>query len=107
MLFVFWKVPSMTDVEKRRLQLLQEVRKNYSDKNTPPAIQPRYSNAYHSLYKDGLEEETRPRSTFLLRLIIAAFIFAAVFMIDYHEEEVVNVNSQIIVNEVQKDLFSQ
>lgn len=97
----------MTEVEKRRLKLLQEVRKNYSDKNTPPAIHPRYNYAYHSIYEDEFNEQSRPQSTFFLRLIIAAFIFAFVFMIDYHEEEIVNVNSQTIVNEIQKDLFSQ
>ena len=97
----------MTDVEKRRIQLLREGRKNYSDKNTPPAVHPRYQSVYHSLYQDEFEEETRPRSTFFLRLIIAALIFAFVFVIDYNKEEIANVNSQTIVNEVQKDLFSK
>lgn len=97
----------MTDVEKRRLKLLQEVRKNYSDKNTPPAVHPRYSCAYHSLYQDEYDEETRARSTFFLRFIIAVLIFAFVFVIDYYKEEVANVNSEIIINEVEKDLFSQ
>lgn len=97
----------MTDVEKRRLMLLQEVRKNYSDKNSPPAIHPRYQSVYHSIYQDETEEGCYHKSTFLLRLIIAAFIFAVVFMVDYHEEKIVNVSSQTIVNEVQKDLFGQ
>lgn len=97
----------MTDVEKRRLKLLQDVRRNYSDKNTPPAIHPRYSYAYHSIYSDETDEQSQPRSTFFLRLIIAAFIFAVIFMVDYHEEKIVNVDSQTIVNEVQKDLFSK
>lgn len=97
----------MNEVEKRRLKLLQEVRKNHSDKNTPPAIHPRYSSAYHSLYHSEFDEQTRPRSTFFLRLIIAAIIFTFVFVIDYHKEEIANVNSQTIVNEVKKDLFSQ
>lgn len=97
----------MTDVERRRLKLLQDVRKNYSDRNTPPAIHPRYSNVYHSLYQDEFDEQTRPRSTFFIRLIIAALIFAFVFVIDYHKEEIANVNSQTIVNEIQKDLFGQ
>lgn len=97
----------MTDVERRRLKLLQDVRKNYSDRNTPPAVHPRYSSTYHSLYQDEFDEQTRPRSTFFIRLIIAALIFAFVFVIDYNKEEIANVNSQTIVNEVQKDLFGQ
>lgn len=97
----------MTEVEKRRLKLLQEVRKNYSDKNSPPAVHPRYNSVYHSLYQDEFDEQTSPRSTFFLRLIIAALIFAFVFVIDYHKEEVANVSSQKIVNEVQKDLLGQ
>lgn len=96
----------MNEVEKRRLKLLQEVRKNYSDKNTPPAIHPRYSSTYHSLYQNG-DESFFPRSTFMLRLIIAALIFTFVFVIDYNKEEIANVSSQTIVNEIQKSLFSQ
>lgn len=97
----------MTEVEKRRIKLLQEVRKNYSEKNTPPAIHPRYRIAYHSLYHNEFDEDVNKRSTFFLRLFIAIAIFAIVFIIDYNEEEIVNINSQTIVNEVKKDLFSQ
>ena len=96
----------MNEVEKRRIKLLQEVRKNYRDKSTPPAIHPRYSCTYHSLYQND-EVQFSPHSTFLLRLIIAALIFAFVFVIDYNKEEIANVNSQTIVNEIQKSLFSQ
>lgn len=97
----------MTDVEKRRLRLLQDVRKNYSDKNTPPAIHPRYRSAYHSLYKDEDEEQARPKSTFFLRLVIATFIFVCFFMIDYNKKEVASISSQTIIKEVQKDLFGK
>lgn len=96
----------MNEVEKRRLKLLQEVRKNHSDKNTPPAIHPRYSSTYHSLYQND-DEQISSRSTFLLRLIIATLIFAFVFVIDYNKEEIANINSQTIVNEIQKSLFGQ
>lgn len=97
----------MTEVEKRRLKLLQDVRKNYSDRNTPPAVHPRYSSTYHSLYQDEFDNQTHPHSTFFLRLIIAALIFAFVFVIDYNKEEIANVSSQSIINEVRKDLLSQ
>ena len=97
----------MTDVEKRRLQLLQEVRKNYSDKNTPPAIHPRYQSVYHSLYGKETENISRTEGNFLLRILLAAFIFAFVFLIDYYDETVVNVDSKTIVTEIQKDLLSK
>lgn len=97
----------MTEVEKRRIKLLQDVRKNYSDRNTPPAIHPRYSSAYHSLYHNEFDEESRPRSTFFLRLLIAAIMFAFVFVIDYYKEEIANIDSQTIINEVQRNLLGQ
>lgn len=97
----------MTEVEKRRLKLLQDVRKNYSDKNTPPAIHPRYSSVYHSIYSNEIDEQYHPQNTFFLRFIIATFLFAVVFLVDYHKEKIVNVDSQTIISEVQKDLFGK
>ena len=106
-LFIIKEGDSMTDVEKRRRRLLEDVRKDYSDKNPPPAIHPRYSSVYHSIYSDETDEQCRPQNTFFLRFIIAAFLFATVFMVDYHKEKIVNVDSQTIINEVQKDLFGK
>ena len=97
----------MTEVEKRRLKLLQDVRKNYNDKSSPPAIHPRYSSTYHSLYHNEFDEEARSHSTFILRLIIAAILFAFVFVIDFYKEDISNVNSQTIISEIKNDLFSQ
>lgn len=97
----------MTEVEKRRIMLLQEVRKNHSDRYAPPAIHPRYHSVYHALYQEGEEEASIGKSTFLLRLIIAGLLFAFVFVMDYHKEEVLHINSQVIVQEIQKNLFSQ
>lgn len=106
-LFIIKEGDSMTDVEKRRRRLLEDVRKDYSDKNPPPAIHPRYAGAYHSLYKDEFDEQSTSKSTFFLRLIVATFIFACFLIMDYNNKEVVSVSSQTIVNEVQKDLFGQ
>ena len=41
----------MTEAERRRNELLRETRKIYSEKYAPPAIHPRYQNAYQSIYK--------------------------------------------------------
>ena len=42
----------MTETEKRRIALLAQTRKTYSDKNSPPAVHPRYKGAYQSIYKN-------------------------------------------------------
>lgn len=97
----------MTEVEKRRITLLKEVRKNHSDRYAPPAVHPRYHSVYHALYQEGDDEIAIGKSTFLLRLIIAGLLFAFVFVMDYHKEEILHINSQVIVREIQKNLFSQ
>lgn len=96
----------MTDVEKRRLKLLQETRKNYSDKYAPPAIHPRYQTTYQSLYGMEDEEKTGKKNTFFIRLFISMLIFALFFIMDYKEERIGYVDSQTIVTEIQKS-FSQ
>ena len=67
----------MTETERRRNELLRETRKIYTEKYAPPAIHPRYHNAYQSIYK------TTPRkkqnSTFLARVLIAILLFSAFF----------------------------
>ncbi len=97
----------MTEVEKRRLKLIQDVRKNYNDKDSPPAIHPRYRTAYHSLYKEEANEESGSKSSFMFRLFLAALLFACFIFMDYSKEKIVNVSSQTIINEVQKNLFGQ
>lgn len=97
----------MTDVEKRRLKLLHETRKNYSDKYSPPAIHPRYQSTYHSLYKDDFDEQAKTKNTFLFRTVIAILLFALFYVMNYRNEDIGMVNSQTVINEVQRDLFSK
>ena len=97
----------MTEVEKRRLRLLQETRKTYSMSSSPPAIHPRYQSAYLSLYGRGEEEERKGNSSFLARTLIAIFVFVLFYAMDFGNEKIGTVNSQYIVNEIQKDLFGQ
>ncbi len=96
----------MNDVEKRRLKLLQETRKNYSDKYSPPAIHPRFHSTYNSIYKEQTEE-TAVHNTFFARLVIAALLFALFFVMDSREEKFGTVDSQVIISEVQKNLLSK
>lgn len=95
----------MSEVEKRRLKLLQETRKSYSDKNSPPAIHPRYQSAYRTLYEETDFDKTK--HTFFIRLMIAAILFAIFFAMDYHKENIGIVDSQTLIHQVEKDLFGE
>lgn len=91
----------MNDVEKRRVTLLQEARKDY------PAVHPRFQATYDSIYGEHTEEETEFHSSFLLRTLIAVLLFALFFVMDYRKEKVGTVDSQSVIQEVQKNLLSQ
>ena len=97
----------MNDVEKRRLRLLQETRKKYSDTYAPPAIHPRFQSTYHSIYGRDENDYTENKGTFLVRTIIAMLLFALFFVMDYRNEKIGKVDSQVVVNEVQKNLLSK
>jgi hypothetical protein len=97
----------MNDVEKRRLQLLQETRRNYSDKYSHPAVHPRFQSTYDSLYRDRQNEQTEEHGTFLVRVVIAVLLFALFFLMDYSNEKIGTVDSQVVISEVQRNLLSK
>ena len=97
----------MSDIEKRRTQLLQDTRKIYSDQYSPPASHPRYQSVYASLYDEGFDEKSSNIKLFFIRLFVAVLIFGAIFLLDYREEKIANVNSNMIIREIQKDLFGE
>ena len=97
----------MNDVEKRRLQLLQETRRNYSDKFSPPAVHPRFQSTYDSLYRDRQNGQTEERGSFLVRAVIAILLFALFFLMDYSNEKIGTVDSQVVISEVQRNLLSK
>ena len=82
-------------------------KKIYNEKYAPPAIHPRYQSAFRFLYGTETEENRWGVGSFLVRFLIALFIFLFVFIIDVRRESVVNVDSQTVIAEVRKDLFSQ
>ncbi|MBQ8803983.1 MAG: hypothetical protein IJZ53_10135 [Tyzzerella sp.] len=94
----------MTDVERRRLKLLQDVRKTYSERNTPPAVHPRYQSTYLSLYASE-EERMHAKGTFTMRLIISILIFGLFCIINYQNESYGAIDSQYIVQEIQREQF--
>lgn len=91
----------MNDSEKRRRQLLEETRSLYSDRNSPPAVHPRYKFAYARLHGD--EEEMAP-GTFGLRLFLCFMLFAAFVAMDNNGITVKSVSSDRIVQEITTDL---
>jgi len=97
----------MNEVEKRRLKLLQETRKNYSDNYTPPAVHPRFQGTYHSIYGRDESEYEANRGSFVIRCVIAVLLFALFFIMDYRNEKIGTMDSQFVVNEVQKDLLGK
>lgn len=96
----------MTDVERRRLKLLEDMRKTYSDRNTPPAVHPRYQSTYLSLYAND-EEKAGEKGTFIIRLIISILIFALFCIIDYQKESYGDIDSQYIVQEIKRNQFTE
>ena len=75
----------MTETEKRRIALLAQTRKTYSDKNSPPAVHPRYKGAYQSIYKnENMTNGENNKSTFGIRLVIAILLFGLFVAASYN-----------------------
>ena len=97
----------MNDVEKRRLKLLQETRKNYSDSYAPPAIHPRFQSTYNSIYGRIENEYIEGRGSFIIRIVIAMLILGLFFIMDFRNEKIGKIDSQVIINEVQRNLLGK
>ena len=91
----------MNEIERRRQELLNRTKTIYNNQKQPPAIHPRYTGVYRSLY------ETQKKSTFVLRLAIAVVIFLLFFAVHYKSLNIGSVNSDIIIQEIQNNLFSK
>ena len=91
----------MNEIERRRQELLTRTKNIYNNKKQPPAIHPRYQGMYHSLY------EKQKNSSFVVRLAIALTIFLFFFAIHYQSVDIGFVDSKIVVQEIEKNLFSE
>lgn len=89
------------DTEKRRRELLQQTREQYSDYFSPPAIHPRYRSSYNKLYSGEREESV---STFGARAFLCLMLFAAFVTMDMKKQEVFHVSSERIAEEITTDL---
>ena len=92
----------MTETEKRRIDLLQETRKIYSDKYAPPAVHPRYQTAYHSIYKnDTMSIEENKNSSLGVRTLIAILLFALFIIAGKNGME----ETETVMQEIKQDAF--
>lgn len=89
----------MTDAERRRIELLEQTRKLYSDKNSVPAVHPRYQSAYHSLYKNEIQEERKKTGTFGARTVIAILLFC-LFLAASRSEDM---DTDMVVNQIEQE----
>ena len=65
----------MIDAEKRRMELLTQTRKMYSEHYAPPAIHPRYQSTYQSLYRVETKNKQESSGTLGVRFLIAILLF--------------------------------
>lgn len=86
----------MTDVERRRIELLKQTRKTYEDKNIP-AVHPRYRNTYTSIYGREMQEEKS--GTFGARLVIAILLFGLFVIANKNEME----EAEIVSTQIQQE----
>lgn len=96
----------MSDVEKRRLKLLQETRKLYSDTYAPPAIHPRFNATYRSIYEDHGEVQ-HSNYGFLIRTVVAILIFSLCFVMKYENQTIGTVDCNQVIAVLQDDLFGK
>lgn len=90
----------MNNSEERRRELLRQTRQLYDD-SWIPAVHPRYGNIYRNLY-DGDEEEQG--GSFVFRLALVILLFVCYVWMDYAEVPVMNVSSDQIVTQIEKQM---
>lgn len=93
----------MNETEKRRRELLNQARNLYQDRETFPAVHPRYRAAYRSIYETEDSVLGNRKGTFGIRSVICALLFAAFVVMDQKEAKVWNVDSKEIVSQITAD----
>lgn len=93
----------MTETEKRRIKLLQDMKKTYSVKTSTPAVHPRYQSAYRALYTVETEENKVRKGTFLMRAVISILLFILFVVMDYREEKIGNIDSHQVIEAIRQE----
>lgn len=96
----------MNDSEARRRELLRQTRKLYQDSSEIPAVHPRYGRIYHNLYgeESTFTDAGTGSGSFFLRLIISIICFVCFIFMEQNRTEVAEVSSEVIVNQIEKDV---
>lgn len=93
----------MNDSEERRRELLRQTRRLYDD-SWVPAVHPRYGNLYRELYRDAEAEDIPEGGSFVFRLALGILLFVCYVWMDYAEVPVMNVSSDQIVTQIEKQM---
>ncbi len=91
----------MTETEKRRTELLNQTRQLYSDKYAPPAVHPRYSSVYKSLYQQEPQKSRRGSlkiTVLILVLLIGAFVIVKEDKMDEVKTVIYEIKEDIMTN---------
>lgn len=93
------------ETEKRRRELLSQTRHLYHDKDSLPAVHPRYQSAYQSLYEDPEKEEAQ--GSFGIRLLLCCLLFIGFVLMDENNLTIAQVDSQMIITSVEEGIDVQ
>lgn len=91
----------MNQSEERRRELLKQTRRLYDDRWIP-AVHPRYGNLYRELYQEDTKETNG--GSFMFRLALGILLFVCYVWMDYSQVPVMNVNSDQIATQIEKQL---
>lgn len=91
----------MTDAEKRRAKLLKQTRMLYSERYTNPPVHPRFRSVNERLMWEE-ESEDAKRGTLGIRTVVAILLFLLFVAMDYREVKTMNVDSNQIVQEIER-----
>ena len=89
----------MTEVERRRIELLKQTRKSYMDKYTP-AVHPRYRNTYNTLYGREVDRGEK-EGTFGVRFVIAILLLGLFAIASKNEMK----EAEIVSNEIEAEFI--
>lgn len=96
----------MNETEIRRRELLRQTRKMYNERPDVPAVHPRYSRIYHSLYgKDSTDKKpgSEAEGSFYLRLVVSILCFICFVYADQSQARIADVNTGEFVDRIGQD----
>lgn len=89
----------MNDTQRRRQQLLKQMRDTYDDRREIPAIHPRYRASYQQLY----DEENVENHTFGIRVVLCILLFVAFTVLEQNHNTIMKFDSDRIANEIHRE----